>query len=72
MYTELAILDGVQYVVGIEITNKWDSDLGYSGNVYDIEEATKNDIIYPSMDPAIFELKYPNSDIKGKVATTGH
>ena len=72
MYTELAIIDGVQYVVGIEITNKWDSDLGYSGNVYDIEEATKNDIIYPSMDPAIFELKYPNSDIKGKVATTGH
>ena len=40
---------------------------GYSGNVYDILSATKNGIIYPSLDPSIFELKFPNTDIEGKV-----
>jgi hypothetical protein len=70
IYTELAIVEGVQSVVSVEVENRWDADLGYSGNVYDIEEATKNDIIYPSMDPAVFEVKFPNSDIKGKVTTT--
>jgi hypothetical protein len=24
-------------------------------------------ILYPALDPSIFEIKYPNSDIKGKV-----
>ena len=70
IYTELAIVEGVQSVISVEVKNKWDADLGYSGNVYDIEEATKNDIIYPSMDPAVFEVKFPDSDIKGKVTTT--
>ena len=70
IYTELAIIDGVQSVVDVEVVNNWDSDLGYSGNVYDIEEATKNDIIYPSMDPSVFEVKLPDSDIKGKVTAT--
>ena len=28
---------------------------------------TKNNIIYPSLDPSIFELKYPNQDIKGRI-----
>ena len=70
VYTELAIVEGVQSVVSVDVENKWDADLGYSGNVYDIEEATKNDIIYPSMDPAVFEVKFPDSDIKGKVTTT--
>ena len=70
IYTELAIIEGVQSVISVDIENKWDADLGYSGNVYDIEEATKNDIIYPSMDPSVFEVKYPDSDIKGRVAAT--
>ena len=70
IYTDLAEVEGVQSVVIVEVENKWDADLGYSGNVYDIEEATKNDIIYPSMDPAVFEVKFPDSDIKGKVTTT--
>jgi len=34
-----------------------------------MEAATKNGIIYPSMDPSIFELKFPNTDIKGRVIT---
>ena len=70
IYTELAIIEGVQSVISVDVENKWDADLGYSGNVYDIEEATKNDIIYPSMDPSVFEIKYLDSDIKGRVAAT--
>ena len=38
-----------------------------SGNVYDVEKASRNGIIYPSLDPSIFEVKYPNQDILGKV-----
>ena len=48
------------------ITNKWKKVNGYSGNIYDINEGTKNGVIYPSVDPSIFELKYPNTDILGK------
>ena len=28
----------------------------------------KNNIIYPSLDPSIFELRYPQQDIKGRVS----
>ena len=41
--------------------------MGYSGNVYDIKAATVKDIIYPSMDPSIFEVKFPEQDIIGRV-----
>ena len=27
---------------------------------------TKDGIVYPSLDPSIFELKYPNTDIEGR------
>ena len=50
------------------ITNKYKTANGYSGNLYDIDAATKNGIIYPSLDPSIFELKYPGTDIEGRVA----
>jgi hypothetical protein len=43
--------------------------LGYSQYGYDIPGATRNRIIYPSQDPSIFEVKYPNTDIKGRVVT---
>jgi len=36
-------------------------------NIYDINSATKNGVIYPSLDPSIFEVKFPNRDIKGRV-----
>ncbi len=48
------------------ITNKWQTAGGYSGNIYDINYATKNGIVYPSLDPSIFELKNPNADIEGR------
>ena len=58
---------GVQSVVNVKFKNLYDSDLGYSGNVYDLNAATKNNVIYPSLDPSIFEVKFPNQDIKGRV-----
>ncbi len=65
--TELDTVEGVQSVAGIEIINLFDTDAGYSGNVYDIKSATRNGIVYPSLDPSIFEVKYLNSDISGRV-----
>ena len=63
---EMSLVDGVQNIIDIEIYNKWDGDEGYSGNVYNIEEATRNEIVYPSADPSIFELKYFKKDIEGR------
>jgi hypothetical protein len=65
--TTLANVTGVQSVVSVAISNKFDTAFGYSGNVYDLTTATKNGIIYPSLDPSIFEVKFPNRDIKGRV-----
>lgn len=58
---------GVQSVVNVTFNNLYDTALNYSGNVYDLASATKNGIIYPSLDPSIFEVKFPNKDIKGRV-----
>jgi hypothetical protein len=59
---------GVQSVIKLEIINKQDSTgTAYSQYGYDIAGATKNGNIYPSMDPAIFEIRYPNTDIQGRV-----
>lgn len=64
---EIAKVDGVQSVAELKITNKTSLDGDYSAIQYDILGATKNNIIYPSVDPCIFEVKYPDSDIKGSV-----
>jgi len=69
LYILLDKIDGVQTVKNINITNKFGSSLGYSNYSYDITGATQNNVVYPSLDPMIFELKYPNSDIKGKVVS---
>ena len=58
---------GVQTVKDITISNKAGTTTGYSQYAYDILGATQNQVIYPSLDPSIFELKYPNQDIKGRV-----
>ena len=60
-------IKGVQTVKDIIITNKAGATTGYSPYAYDILGATQNQVIYPSLDPSIFELKYPNQDIKGRV-----
>ena len=69
LFSELDKIEGVQSVVDIEITNLFDTNEGYSGNVYDIDGATKNRVVYPSLDPSIFEIKYPLKDIKGRTVT---
>jgi hypothetical protein len=60
---------GVQTVEDVKIENKNGLAFGYSPYKYDFETATRKNIIYPSLDPSIFEMKYPNTDIKGKVTT---
>ena len=69
LYTELDRVEGVQSVPSISFVNLYDTTQGYSGNVYDIAAATKAGVIYPSIDPSIFEIKYPNKDIVGKVVS---
>ena len=69
LYTLLDSVDGVQTVKKITITNKSGVDDGYSKYGYDIKGATVNDIIYPSLDPSIFEIKYPDTDIQGRSVT---
>ena len=65
----LANTDGIQSVVGLKFNNLYNTNQNYSGNIYDLETATRQGIIYPSLDPSIFELKFPKKDIKGKVTT---
>ena len=74
---QISLVDGVVSLVAPEVNNpnrdlilienKHSKQNGYSGNVYDIDSASQEGIVYPSMDPSIFELKFPNSDIEGKV-----
>ena len=65
----IANVKGVQNVINTQLLNLFDSDAGYSGNTYDLTTATKNGIVYPSLDPSIFEIKFPNSDIRGRVVS---
>lgn len=67
VYTELDRVEGVQTVVSVKFKNLHDQSLGYSMHMYDIESATKNGVIFPSLDPSIFEIKYPDNDILGRV-----
>tara|TARA_R110001592_G_scaffold32310_2_gene113349 strand:+ start:2061 stop:3953 length:1893 start_codon:yes stop_codon:yes gene_type:complete len=60
---------GVQTVEKVKLINKSSTSLGYSQYRYDFETATRKGVIYPSLDPSIFEIKNPNSDIKGRVIT---
>ena len=67
LFVRLDKITGVQTVKDIIITNKAGTTSGYSQYAYDISSATQNQVIYPSLDPSIFEVKYPNTDIKGRV-----
>ena len=64
LYTLLDRVVGVQTVSKVEIINKQGGN--YSNFAYDIKGATRNNIIYPSYDMMVFELKYPDIDIKGR------
>jgi hypothetical protein len=67
LYILLDKIPGVQTVKNIEITNLVGEYLGYSPYAYDIKGATSANVVYPSLDPSIFEVKYLNQDIQGKV-----
>lgn len=60
-------VDGVQTVTDVIITNKYKFRDGrdYFEYRYPIEEAIVDDVIYPSLDPCIFEIRYPETDIVG-------
>lgn len=75
IYVLLDKVDGVQSVVrpdkdgngGLQIVNKYDGN--YSSNKYNIQNATRDGIVYPPKDPTCFEVKYPDVDIKGRVVS---
>ena len=60
---------GVQTVEKVKFENIFGIESGYAQYKYDFKQATKKEVIYPSLDPSIFELKYPDSDILGRVIT---
>ena len=64
VYNVIEKVDGVKFCPLVEIECKYNGD--YSINFYDIKQATINEILYPSLDPSIFEVKYPGKDIVGK------
>ncbi len=80
---QISLVDGVSAVVApddedeslgksekppiVQIVNKHSKADGYSGNLYDIVAATKEGVVYPSMDPSCFEMRFPNIDIEVRV-----
>jgi hypothetical protein len=67
IYILLDKITGVQTVKSVNITNLVGTNIGYSPYAYDISAATVSNVVYPSLDPSIFEVKYPNQDIQGRV-----
>lgn len=60
----LAGIEGVSSVPRFKVNNKCMGN--YEDNSYDIEAATRDNIVYPSLDPCIFEVRFPTRDIKGR------
>ena len=67
LYNTIGAVEGVQSVPDCKLHNVAGQDLGYSPYKYDLDDATIKGIIYPSLDPSIFELRFPNQDIKGRI-----
>jgi len=61
---EIARIEGVQSVAQLRINNLTSRNGNYSDVEYNIDAATVNKIVYPSLDPCVFELKFPDVDIK--------
>lgn len=62
---QIANVDGVRTVNYVRFRNLTEGN--YSNKYYPIESAVRNKILYPSVEPSVFEIKYPNQDIRGKV-----
>jgi len=67
IYNLIGAIQGVQSVINVDISNLVGGK--YSPYGYDIRSATKQGVIYPSIDPMIFEVRYPDTDIYGRVVT---
>lgn len=67
VYTLLDDIQGVQTVKNVRVVNKQGVENGYSEFGYDIDSAVKDRVLYPSYDPCIFEVRYPDVDIEGRV-----
>ena len=65
----LDTVEGVQTIKNLTITNKSGSSSGYSEYAYDINGAIIDNVLYPSLDPSIFEVRFPDIDIQGRVVT---
>jgi len=63
----LYTINGLKTVNNVIFTNLFGENSGYSKFKYNFDAATRNGTIYPSLDPSIFELKYPNTDIIGRI-----
>ena len=61
----LDLVEGVQSIINFKFYCK--SGGSYSNNKYSVEAAIKNNILYPSLDPSIFEIKYPDNDIRARI-----
>lgn len=67
IYNILDKIEGVRTVSDVRITNKYDATgVQYSNNVYDTSAATLDGVVYTSLDPSCFEVKYPDKDIFGR------
>lgn len=64
---ELAKVEGVQSIYEVVFKNLNQNNGNYSPHEYNLSEATHNKIIYPSLDPSVFEVKFPDNDIRGAV-----
>jgi hypothetical protein len=67
IYNLIGSIKGVQSVIKVNIENLAGGN--YSPYSYDIAAATKQGVVYPSVDPMIFEVRYPDTDIYGKIVT---
>lgn len=67
VYVLLDQIAGVQTVKDVRIVNKLEGT--YSKFAYDMDSAVRNKVLYPSYDPCIFEVKYPDRDIEGRIVT---
>ncbi len=67
LYNIIGAIKGVQSVPKVEVVNKAGGN--YSPYGYDVAGATKNGIVYPSLDPSVFEVKYLDQDIIGRTVT---
>ena len=74
---EISLVEGVNNIVPpaqnnpeenlIIVENKFDTSKGYAGNIYNIGDSIRKGVLYPSLDPSIFEVRFPDIDIQGRV-----